>query len=137
MSHIEAIVEHVDCTDEQKKIKEINTGIYVISNKLLYIVVNSVLSLFESIVSTPFDIKSNMFSLCIYIMYVRSIFCMDFTLAYMYICEISVSDMHQIAQFQAESAKFPYCGRGTPLPHPPPLGRFAPSPMSPPLLRSC
>lgn len=34
--NIEAIVEHVDCTDEQKKIKEVNTGIYVISNKLLF-----------------------------------------------------------------------------------------------------
>ena len=33
--NIEAIVEHNDCTDEQKKIKEINTGIYVVDNKIL------------------------------------------------------------------------------------------------------
>jgi len=33
---IESIVEHNDCTDEQKKIKEVNTGIYVVDNKLLF-----------------------------------------------------------------------------------------------------
>ncbi|MBN2604950.1 MAG: bifunctional UDP-N-acetylglucosamine diphosphorylase/glucosamine-1-phosphate N-acetyltransferase GlmU [Bacilli bacterium] len=34
--NIESIVEHRDCTDEQKKIKEVNTGIYVISNTTLF-----------------------------------------------------------------------------------------------------
>ena len=34
--NIEAIVEHNDCTFEQKKIKEVNTGIYVVSNNLLF-----------------------------------------------------------------------------------------------------
>jgi bifunctional UDP-N-acetylglucosamine pyrophosphorylase/glucosamine-1-phosphate N-acetyltransferase len=33
---IESIVEHNDCTDEQKKITEVNTGIYVVDNKLLF-----------------------------------------------------------------------------------------------------
>lgn len=34
--NIEAIVEHNDCSDEQKKIKEVNTGIYVVSNQTLF-----------------------------------------------------------------------------------------------------
>lgn len=34
--NIEAIVEHNDCTDEQKRIKEVNTGIYVVNNSDLY-----------------------------------------------------------------------------------------------------
>jgi len=34
--NIEAIVEHNDCTFDQKKINEINTGIYVVSNHLLF-----------------------------------------------------------------------------------------------------
>jgi bifunctional UDP-N-acetylglucosamine pyrophosphorylase/glucosamine-1-phosphate N-acetyltransferase len=34
--NIEAIVEHNDCTEEQKRIKEINTGIYLINNSLLF-----------------------------------------------------------------------------------------------------
>lgn len=34
--NIEAIVEHNDCTEEQKRIKEINTGIYVIDNEVLF-----------------------------------------------------------------------------------------------------
>lgn len=34
--NIEAIVEHRDCTFDQKKIKEVNTGIYVVNNHLLY-----------------------------------------------------------------------------------------------------
>lgn len=34
--NIEAIVEHRDCTTEQKRIKEVNTGIYVVNNSLLY-----------------------------------------------------------------------------------------------------
>ena len=40
--NIEAIVEHNDCTDEQKKIKEINTGIYVVDNKILFKEVNKI-----------------------------------------------------------------------------------------------
>jgi bifunctional UDP-N-acetylglucosamine pyrophosphorylase/glucosamine-1-phosphate N-acetyltransferase len=34
--NIEAIVEHKDCSFEQKKIKEVNTGIYVVNNKALF-----------------------------------------------------------------------------------------------------
>ncbi|PAT01733.1 UDP-N-acetylglucosamine diphosphorylase/glucosamine-1-phosphate N-acetyltransferase [Candidatus Izimaplasma bacterium ZiA1] len=34
--NIEGIVEHINCTKEQKQIKEINTGIYVVSNSLLF-----------------------------------------------------------------------------------------------------
>ena len=34
--NIEAIIEHKDCTKEQKRIKEINTGIYIVNNKLLF-----------------------------------------------------------------------------------------------------
>ncbi len=34
--NIEAIVEHNDCTFEQKKINEVNTGIYVVSNSVLF-----------------------------------------------------------------------------------------------------
>jgi bifunctional UDP-N-acetylglucosamine pyrophosphorylase/glucosamine-1-phosphate N-acetyltransferase len=33
---IEAIVEHNDCTQEQKQIKEVNTGIYAVNNEYLY-----------------------------------------------------------------------------------------------------
>ncbi len=33
---IERIVEHKDCTKNQKTIKEINTGIYIVDNSLLY-----------------------------------------------------------------------------------------------------
>jgi bifunctional UDP-N-acetylglucosamine pyrophosphorylase/glucosamine-1-phosphate N-acetyltransferase len=33
---IEAIVEHNDCTIEQKRINEVNTGLYVVDNKLLF-----------------------------------------------------------------------------------------------------
>ena len=33
---IQAIVEQVDATDEQKKIKEVNTGMYIVDNKLLF-----------------------------------------------------------------------------------------------------
>ncbi len=33
---IQAIVEHNDCTKEQKRIKEVNTGIYIVDNKLLF-----------------------------------------------------------------------------------------------------
>ena len=34
--NIEAIVEQKDCTKEQKRIKEVNTGIYIVNNKLLF-----------------------------------------------------------------------------------------------------
>ncbi len=34
--NIEAIVEHNDCTFEQKKITEVNTGLYVVNNHLLF-----------------------------------------------------------------------------------------------------
>lgn len=34
--NIEAIVEHNDCTDAQKRITEVNTGIYVVNNQLLF-----------------------------------------------------------------------------------------------------
>lgn len=34
--NIESIVEHNDCTAEQKQIKEVNTGIYVVNNHLLF-----------------------------------------------------------------------------------------------------
>ncbi len=40
--NIEAIVEHNDCTDEQKRIKEINTGIYVVNNSDLYKVLDNI-----------------------------------------------------------------------------------------------
>jgi bifunctional UDP-N-acetylglucosamine pyrophosphorylase/glucosamine-1-phosphate N-acetyltransferase len=40
--NIEAIVEHNDCDDEQKKIKEINTGIYVVNNHLLFKAVDKI-----------------------------------------------------------------------------------------------
>ena len=39
---IEAIVEHNDCTREQKEIKEINTGIYVVNNELLFEAVDKI-----------------------------------------------------------------------------------------------
>jgi bifunctional UDP-N-acetylglucosamine pyrophosphorylase/glucosamine-1-phosphate N-acetyltransferase len=34
--NIEAIVEHKDCTKEQKRINEVNTGIYVVDNEALF-----------------------------------------------------------------------------------------------------
>jgi len=40
--NIEAIVEHIDCTDEQKRIKEINTGIYIVNNSDLFKVLDSI-----------------------------------------------------------------------------------------------
>ena len=40
--NIEAIVEHNDCTNDQKRINEVNTGIYVVNNKLLYKVVDKI-----------------------------------------------------------------------------------------------
>lgn len=40
--NIESIVEHSDCTDEQKRIKEINTGIYVVNNSDLFKVLDSI-----------------------------------------------------------------------------------------------
>ncbi len=39
---IEAIVEHNDCTFAQKKINEVNTGIYVVNNKLLFEAVDKI-----------------------------------------------------------------------------------------------
>ena len=36
VGNIEAIVEHNDCTFEQKKINEVNTGIYVVNNAILF-----------------------------------------------------------------------------------------------------
>lgn len=41
-SVIEAIVEHNDCTEDQKLIKEINTGIYVVNNQLLFDAVDKI-----------------------------------------------------------------------------------------------
>ena len=40
--NIEAIVEHNDCTDEQKRIKEVNTGIYVVNNSDLFKVLDNI-----------------------------------------------------------------------------------------------
>ncbi len=34
--HIKAIVEHNDCTDEQRKIKEVNPSYYLFNNKILF-----------------------------------------------------------------------------------------------------
>jgi len=34
--NIQAIIEHRDCSVEQKRINEINTGIYIVNNKLLF-----------------------------------------------------------------------------------------------------
>jgi bifunctional UDP-N-acetylglucosamine pyrophosphorylase/glucosamine-1-phosphate N-acetyltransferase len=42
MGNIERIIEHNDCTFEQKQIKEVNTGIYVVSNKLLFEAVDKI-----------------------------------------------------------------------------------------------
>lgn len=39
---IDAIVEHNDCTNEQKQIKEVNTGIYLVNNKLLFEAVDKI-----------------------------------------------------------------------------------------------
>ena len=40
--NISRIIEHRDCTDEQKRIKEVNTGIYVVDNKMLFEAVNKI-----------------------------------------------------------------------------------------------
>lgn len=40
--NIEAIVEHNDCTFEQKKIKEVNTGIYVVNNTILFKIIDEI-----------------------------------------------------------------------------------------------
>jgi bifunctional UDP-N-acetylglucosamine pyrophosphorylase/glucosamine-1-phosphate N-acetyltransferase len=40
--NIEAIVEHNDCTDEQRRINEVNTGIYVVNNKKLFTAVDKI-----------------------------------------------------------------------------------------------
>jgi len=40
--NIEAIVEHNDCTNDQKRINEVNTGIYVVNNKLLFEIVDTI-----------------------------------------------------------------------------------------------
>lgn len=40
--NIEAITEHNDCTSEEKKINEVNTGIYVVDNKELYKAVDKI-----------------------------------------------------------------------------------------------
>ncbi len=39
---IEKIIEHKDCTKEQKRIKEINTGIYIVDNSLLFEAVSKI-----------------------------------------------------------------------------------------------
>lgn len=39
---IQAIVEQADCTKEQKQIKEVNTGMYIINNELLYKAVDKI-----------------------------------------------------------------------------------------------
>ncbi len=39
---IKAIVEHRDCTFEQKQIKEVNTGIYAVDNKVLFEVLTNI-----------------------------------------------------------------------------------------------
>lgn len=39
---IQAIVEQVDATDDQKKIKEVNTGMYIVDNKLLFKAVDKI-----------------------------------------------------------------------------------------------
>ncbi len=40
--NIEAIIEHNDCTNDQKRINEVNTGIYVVNNKLLFEAVDKI-----------------------------------------------------------------------------------------------
>ena len=40
--NIESIVEHKDCSKEQKRIKEVNTGIYIVNNKLLFEAVDKI-----------------------------------------------------------------------------------------------
>lgn len=40
--NIESIVEHNDCTEEQKRIKEVNTGIYVLNNSDLFKVLDNI-----------------------------------------------------------------------------------------------
>jgi bifunctional UDP-N-acetylglucosamine pyrophosphorylase/glucosamine-1-phosphate N-acetyltransferase len=40
--NIEAIVEHSDCTDEQKRIKEVNTGIYIVNNSHLFKILDKI-----------------------------------------------------------------------------------------------
>lgn len=42
VGNIKAIVEHNDCTFEQKRINEVNTGIYVVNNKLLFEAVDKI-----------------------------------------------------------------------------------------------
>lgn len=42
LGNIEAIVEHNDCTVEQKRIKEVNTGIYVVDNQKLFKAVDNI-----------------------------------------------------------------------------------------------
>ena len=40
--NIESIIEHKDCTKEQKHIKEVNTGVYIVKNKLLFEAVDKI-----------------------------------------------------------------------------------------------
>ncbi|AIO19301.1 Bifunctional protein GlmU [Candidatus Izimaplasma bacterium HR1] len=40
--NIEAIVEHNECTNDLKRINEVNTGIYVVNNELLYKIVDKI-----------------------------------------------------------------------------------------------
>jgi bifunctional UDP-N-acetylglucosamine pyrophosphorylase/glucosamine-1-phosphate N-acetyltransferase len=40
--NIESIVEHNDCTFEQKRINEVNTGIYVVNNAILYKIIDKI-----------------------------------------------------------------------------------------------
>jgi len=42
VGNIEAIIEHNDCTNEQKRINEVNTGIYVVNNALLFKAVDQI-----------------------------------------------------------------------------------------------
>lgn len=39
---ISAIIEDKDCTDDQKQIKEVNSGVYIIDNKILFKVLNKI-----------------------------------------------------------------------------------------------
>ncbi len=40
--NIESIIEHKDCSKEQKRIKEVNTGVYIVNNKLLFDAVDKI-----------------------------------------------------------------------------------------------
>ena len=87
----------------------------------------------KNIVNIPSPLATDIFSLhAMYKTDFHMTICTQYSIKYnnnvfRYVFKYSLS-MHQVTQFHIEKKEAPHRGRGdTPIPHPPPLSRYAPS----------